>query len=363
LIGVLTNPHSGKNRKDPGRRAELERLVGRHGVVRQTRDLDELQTVLHEFFDLGCQYWVCDGGDGTLHWMLSVGNRVARERGNGSGPIPLPAIVPANGGSIDFVAQKAGIRGHAPAVVRALVDHIERGEFPDEVCLDTLHLIGAGGEGQMAFDQLGFASAVGGVAQRFFDKLYQRPRVTAWGIVDVLAKSAAGGMAGTAPRALRNLLVPTWQRYADDVFEPTRARVEVDGRRLAFDSFSSLQVGSIDISLGGVVRTFRHAATAGVLHAQAISTSRLGVVANLPNIVMGTPIWGRHVFDGPARRLDIEALPGRTLDPVVDGELFFGLSTLRISRGPQVRVPAVCGEARWPVRRVRARLRDRTAAY
>lgn len=336
VIGVLTNPNSGKNRRNPGRLTELDRAVARWGLVRQTRDLSELQPAVEEFLDLGCRYWVVDGGDGTLHWMLTTGYQITRERGLQR----LPHVVPANGGSIDFVAHKAGIRGQATEVVRALVAHLERGEEPPTVSLDTLLLTGEG-EGD-PLQRIGFASAIGGVAQRFFDKLYRRDRIDAWGIVDVLARSAAGGVCSSTPEPVRHYLMPQLQRYADEVFEPTRARVEVDGQPLDFDSFSSLQIGSIDISLGGVVRTFRHAARDGVLHAQALSTTRLGVVANLPNIVMGTPILGEKVFDGPTRRLRAQALPGHTLDPVIDGELVFGLSTLEVQQGPKMHVAAVC---------------------
>ncbi len=335
VIGVLTNPRSGKNRRNPGRLHELERAVGRHGVVRQTRDLDELAKVLREFGELGCAYWVCDGGDGTLHWMLSTASRIAKD-----GDDPWPQIVPANGGSIDFVAHKAGIRGQAVDVIRELVACIERGQTPDTIELDTMRIRAEGSDGPV--ERIGFAAALGGVAQRFFGKLYQRDRVDAWGIVDVLAKSAAGGVAGSTPGPLRKVLVPSWQRYADEVFEPTHAQVELDGRALDYDTFASLQVGSIDISLGGVVRTFRHAARRGVLHAQAISTSRLGVVANLPNIVLGTPIWGRKVYDGPTAVLRAQAKGREPLQPVVDGEVVAGLRRLEVTRGPAVRVPAIC---------------------
>ena len=333
-IGVLTNPNSGKNRRNPGRLADLERAVAGHGVVRQTQGLDELADVVREFDTLGCQYWVVDGGDGTLHWLLST----ALQRGAGRYE-PWPMVVPGNGGSIDFVAHKAGIRGQGPDIVRALVAAIERGDTLPVVELDTLHITGVvGGE---AFQRIGFAAALGGVAQRFFDKLYQRDRIDPLGIIDVLAKASLGGVAGSTPRPIRERLVPSLQQYADDIFEPTRARVEVDGKLLGFDTFSSLQVGSIDINLGGVVRTFRHAAEPGVLHAQALSSSRLGVVANLPNIVLGTPIWGRDVYDGPARELRAEAVSGSTLDPVIDGELCFGLSSLEVRQGPRLRIPAV----------------------
>jgi hypothetical protein len=350
IIGVLTNPNSGKNRRHRSRRLELERAVGPYGVVRQTQSVDELATVVDEFLDAGCEYWVCDGGDGTLHWLLSVGHRRAQQRarqacrqGELAQRVVLPKIAPANGGSIDFVAHKARIRGGAPEIISALVEHVRAGTRPSVVPLDTLHIAGRPIDAACApLDQVGFAAAIGGVAQRFFDKLYQHKPVQAWRIVDVLARSAAGGMASSAPRSLRHVLVPGLQSYAAEVFEPTRARVDVDGRLLDFDRFSSLQVGSIDISLGGVVRTFRHAAAPGILHAQAICTSRLGVVANLPNIFMGTPIWGKHVFDGPASELSATALPGHQLDPVVDGELFRGLESLCVTRGPRIEIPAVC---------------------
>jgi hypothetical protein len=335
VIGVVTNPLSGKNRRNPGRLRELERAVGKHGVVRQTRNLDELAVVLREFGEIGCAYWVCDGGDGTLHWMLSTASRIAKD-----GCDPWPAIVPANGGSIDFVAHKAGIRGQAVDVIRELVACIERGETPETLELDTMRITAEGCDGPV--ERIGFAAALGGVAQRFFGKLYERDHVDAWGIVDVLAKSAAGGLAGTAWGPLRRVLVPSLQRYADEVFEPTHAVVELDGHELSYDRFASLQVGSIDISLGGVVRTFRHARERGILHAQAISMSRAGVVANIPNIVLGTPIWGSKVFDGPTSVLRAEAKGREPLEPVIDGEVIAGLRRLEVTRGPAVRVPAIC---------------------
>lgn len=341
-IGVITNPNSGKNRARGRRRYELERAIGRQGIVVETRELSELRGAVETLLDAGCRYWVCDGGDGTLHWLLSVGHRIARERGNGHGPIPLPKIVPANGGSIDFVAHKAGIKGDAAAAVEALRRCLERGEEPPTVSLDTLRIRGRSKDDD-EFDQIGFAAALGGVAQRFFDKLYEGKRpVRASSIVQVLTKATAGVVAGTAPRPLNGFLAPGLRDYADHIFEPTRAKVAVNGKELGFRSFSSLQVGSIDITLGGVIRSFRHASEAGVLHAQAVQTSRLGVVANLPNILMGTRIWGRDVYDGPIESLTAEALDGQTLDPIIDGEQFRGLANLEVSRGPRLEVAAVC---------------------
>ncbi|MBK6918866.1 MAG: hypothetical protein IPH07_15850 [Deltaproteobacteria bacterium] len=339
IVGVLTNPNSGKNRRHPQRRRDLERAVGAAGIVRETCDVDSLPRVLEEFLDAGCRWWVCDGGDGTLHWMLSVGHELVRARRAAGVMVDWPGIVPGNGGSIDFVAHKVGIRGDAAQLVRVLVHRVRAGVPLDTVSIDTLHVQGRRADGS-GIDHLGFASAVGGIAQRFFDKLYERKPVDAWSIARVIGRSTAGAFANHTP-GLGQLLPAELRDYAEAVFEPTLAHVDVDGRALPFESFASLQVGAIDISLGGVVRTFRHAQAPGVLHAQAISTSPLGIVANLPNIVLGTPIWGRQVFDGTAQSMQVRAKGGSTLDPVIDGELFRGFAALDIARGPSLDVPVL----------------------
>ncbi|MBL4685568.1 MAG: hypothetical protein JKY37_13320 [Nannocystaceae bacterium] len=355
---MITNPNSGKNRKryceDPKRRLqELVKAAGPDAIVRQTRDLSHLREAVAEFYDAGCEYWVCDGGDGTLHWLLATAMDVARQREGlapGDARVPsLPTVIPANGGSVDFIAHKAGVRGECGELVAALSAQLRRGQTPAHVELDTLRVVAkvanpAPGEPEI-IDRVGFAAALGGVAQRFFEKLYAIRPVEPHKIAMLLG-SAMGSLAvGRSP--LVRVLPPRvralpWlsREFADDIFEPTRARVTVDGQPLSFDSFASLQVGSIDINLAGVVRTFRHAATPGVLHAQAMSMSPLAVAANLPNIVLGTRIWGKRVYDGPAQSLRAVAIDA-LLDPVIDGEMFFGISEIEITRGPALAVPIV----------------------
>lgn len=336
-VGVLTNPHSGKNRNNPERRTVLERAVGRHGIVRETRDLDQLGDVMDELIDAGCRYWVCDGGDGTLHWMISVADERLRARQARGEHVVWPSIIPGNGGSIDFVAHKAGIRGDASLLARMLVERVIRGDRMPSVPLDTMRMSATYRDGSR-FEHLGFASAIGGIAQRVFGKLYERKPVDGWTIARMLGKSAASAVVGHTP-GLSQLVSEDLRGFTDSLFSPTRARVAIDGRTLAFDSFMSLQVGSIDINLGGVVRTFRLAQAPGVIHCQALCATPLGVVANLPNIVLGTPIWGRNVFDGPTRSMSVTAFDGESIDPVIDGEMFYGFAELRIERGPTLEVP------------------------
>ena len=105
------------------------------------------------------------------------------------------------------------------------------------------------------------------------------------------------------------------------------------------ETIEQTRVGAIDINLAGVVRAFRHAREGGVLHFQALDTSPMGVVANVPNIVLGTPILGRKVYDDRARHVRIVAEDGEILNPVIDGEQFFGLTRVDLTLGPRVELP------------------------
>lgn len=340
-IGVISNPRSGKNRRDPGRLDAITDVLGRYGVVRRTADPAQLEQVLREFFELGCNYWVCDGGDGTLHWVLSVGHRLAQARGEA-----LPFVVPANGGTIDFVATKAGVRGQALGVVADLVRYIELGQCPRLIPLDTLDVTGVTSDGQ-TIQRVGFAAAIGGISQRFFDKLYAHARINTWTMTEMMAKATVGSLLSVSlPERWRRRVGPGLQDYASDLFTPTRCTVTVDGRQLDYEAYSSLEVGSIDIVLGGVVRTFRHAAKPGLLHVQAFGGPAIEIVANLPNVVLGTPLWG-ECYDRPAVHCTVVAAEGERLNPVIDGEQVFDLKEITIRRGPLIQIPAVATHRRW----------------
>jgi len=344
-VGVITNPNSKKNYRRPGRRRSLEQAVGRHGVVCETRSLEDLPKVVHGLLDEGCEYWVCDGGDGTLHWVLNSLFDAVKARTPAGQPVELPIVVPTNGGTVDFVARKAGIKGDADAIVRRLIGRLERDTPIHTITIDTCRATGvtspdaATSPAPAPFDRIGLAMALGGVAQAFFDRFYALPKDRgAMAIAQVIGAAAGSALVHTLAPPLRRFLSDD---LATDFFRPTRAHVEVDGQRLPFSSFASMQVGAIDINLAGVVRCFRHAREGGVLHFQAMSMSPIGVVCNVPNIFLGTPILGKQVYDDRARNVRIVAEHGERLGPVIDGEQFFGLERIELSLGPSLRLPTL----------------------
>jgi len=344
-VGVITNPNSKKNYRRPRRRRSLEQAVGHHGVVRETSSLAELPGVVDELLDGGCQYWVCDGGDGTLHWVLNSLYAAVQARTPAGQRLDLPVVVPTNGGTVDFVARKAGLKGDADSIVRRLVARLERGAPISTISVDTCRVLGtpeaATSSDARGFDRIGLAAALGGIASAFFDRFYALPKDRgALAIAQVIGAAAGSALVHSLAPPLRRYLPANIESYAD-FFRPTRARVEVDGLALPYSDFVSMQIGAIDINLAGVVRCFRHAREGGVLHFQALSTTPLGVVCNVPSIFLGTPILGKQVYDDRARRVSITAEPGEHLGPVIDGEQFSGLARMELSLGPTMRIPTL----------------------
>ena len=116
-IGVITNPNSRKNKGKPDRAARLQSIVGAMGEVHETRTLDSIKPVLREFLRKRARYWVADGGDGALHWMLRMGMEVLQEDEFAGQRVAMPLTMPTNGGTIDFIAGNVGIKGDAEGLL------------------------------------------------------------------------------------------------------------------------------------------------------------------------------------------------------------------------------------------------------
>lgn len=346
-VGILINANSRKNRGRAGRAEEVRAAVGPHAIVRETKDLSELRPVVEEFIEAGCRYWVSDGGDGTFHWLMNAGREVLSDRGDGAVVQVFPyRLVPTNGGTIDFIARKAGIHGQSDAVIRKLVEGVRLGhEFaaePIDTLLITGHRVGDPA-GVDAFCRVGFAVAVGGIGQRFFAKYYEARNPGPWTIIEVSVKAGLG-QAAMLP-GLRSLpFLDGLRRFADDVLGGTRARVAIDGRQLPHNLFQGLHAGAVDIDFG-TMKLFPYAATPGRMHVVAGAMDRIECAWKWVFLVAGRPVPGGNWIETPGELFEVEALPGETLDPVIDGEIFRGLDRVVVRLGPKVLVPRIPGRA------------------
>jgi hypothetical protein len=340
-IGVITNPNSRKNRNRPDRADRLRRIVGDLGEVHSTSSVESIKPVLREFLRKRARYWVADGGDGALHWMLRMGMEVLAEDEFIGASLTLPMTLPTKGGTIDFVANNVGIEGDAEGILATLRRNVERNTQIEETEVDSMVIDGLqvvdGAE--VPFRTYGFASAAGGVGQRFYAKYYDDPDPNPRTIMKVVASTVASAPIALSP--LSRLPLGSWKSYAREVFEPTQCRVMLDGMKLPGDQFTGVHIASMSINLGNVLRFFGKADQPGLMNAIVGTPSPWSIIRNLPRMARGEEMRGRNILDRPCREMLMEATGDDLLAPIIDGEFYRNVKKLAFHIGPRVRIPKV----------------------
>lgn len=341
-LGVIVNPNARKNLAASGdRSADLRRIVGRYGEVHETGSIEALRQTVAELYPR-VTHLVGDGGDGALHWLVNEMQQCATD------PQRWPTFVPTNGGSVNAVARKAGIRGRANGIVRALAAAAEKDRPPAEVWLDTLQLDGETADGT-TFRRVCFGMAAGGVGNRFYDKYYSNPDHGRAAVARVIGRSLAD--------YLGNKIVPGGlhrENWATHLFEPTRARVVIDGEEVPTRAHRVLHAGAIDMRIGGPFCLFPKAAEPGALQFQAGETRPSKIVVQLPGALTNRRLRGERIRDVNGREMIIEA-DGEPLSPIIDGERFDGIVKLVASVGPRIRVAKVTASLAGPRRQAQPR--------
>jgi hypothetical protein len=340
-IGVITNPNSRKNRNRPDRADRLRRIVGDIGEVHATDSIASIKPVLRDFLRKRARYWVADGGDGALHWMLRLGMEVLQEDEFTGQAFSLPMTLPTKGGTIDFVANNVGIRGDAEGILATLRKNVENNVRIEDTEVDSMVITGTqrvdGAE--VPFRTYGFASAAGGVGQRFFSKYYDNRDPNPRTIVKIIANTMASAPIALSP--LSRLPLGSWSSYAKDVFEAAHCRVTIDGMRLPGDQFTGVHIASMSINLGNLLRFFGKADQPGLMNALVGTPSPWGIIRNLPRMARGAEMRGRNILDRSCREMAIEACGDELLAPIIDGEFYRDVVRMSFRLGPRVRIPKV----------------------
>jgi diacylglycerol kinase family enzyme len=340
-IGVITNPNSRKNRNRPERVERLQRIVGQMGEVHETTSIDSIKPVLRDFLRKRARYWVADGGDGALHWMLRMGMEVLQEEEFADESVTLPVTLPTKGGTIDFVANNVGIQGDAEGILATLRRHLEHGATVEETEVDSMVIDGVqvvDGK-DVEFRTYGFASAAGGVGQRFYAKYYNHADPNPRTIMKVVANTVMSAPIALSP--LSRLPLGHLTTYAKEVFAPTPCKITIDGMVLPGTEFTGVHVASMSINLGGVLRFFGKADQPGLMNALVGTPTAWGIIRNLPRMMAGQDMRGRNVLDRPCRSMLVTATGDELLEPIIDGEYYRNVKSLAFRVGPRVRIPKV----------------------
>lgn len=101
-VGIIANPHSKLNRKDPQRQELLGYIAGSKGQLRITQNLEELETAIEYFRKKSIEVLAISGGDGTISKTLTAVYRCYKGRS------ALPKIAILGGGTINTLAGNLG---------------------------------------------------------------------------------------------------------------------------------------------------------------------------------------------------------------------------------------------------------------
>lgn len=114
-IGIITNPHSKLNKRNPGRTALLGYILGAKGQLEVTNTLEDLGRVARDFKSRDVSILAINGGDGTICRTLTA---FIKEYGD----TPLPKIALLRGGTINVLANNLKIRGTPEQILYRLVE-------------------------------------------------------------------------------------------------------------------------------------------------------------------------------------------------------------------------------------------------
>ena len=300
-IGIVYNPFAGGNKtKAQARKNKLENILGSRGIVRETRSLEDIDSVAREFYQQEIDILGISGGDGTNHCVLTRFFHVYGEK-------PLPTVTLLRGGTMNLLERSLGMRGTPEARLSRLIDVLEKGEYP--VISHTVLRVN---------DKLGYIFGNGLVAN-FMEEYYQGGNVGVGKVLSILFKTFSGAL---------------WQStYVQRLFAPVKAHIEIDNRLLPETSFGGLLAATERECGLGFKPFYRAREEQGKLHFLAFNLTAGEIFRNLPRLHAGRPL--RHhnsVYEALTAKVVVN-----TQEPyhyTLDGEMLNSTTRLEISSGP-----------------------------
>jgi diacylglycerol kinase (ATP) len=261
-IGIITNPHSRRNRRYTERMRRLGYMLGQHDSYELTNRIEDVAAVAERFKDNGVEILALNGGDGTNHVTLTTFIKVY-------GQTPLPKIALLRGGTMNTVSNGVGISGTPPRLLANLVEKYYTGQPFETTKRDILKVRDENGE------HYGFIFGNGLVAN-FLEEYYATGNPT---------PLTAGVLLGKALATM-----PLGGDMIERLFRPFTAQVELDEERWDERDYSSVLASTVEqIGLG--FRPFiRCQEREGAFHLLAVTGNPVGVAMSLPRIRLGLPV-------------------------------------------------------------------------
>jgi diacylglycerol kinase (ATP) len=315
-IGVVINPRSRRNLRDPGAAGRLARQLGDRGVVRAAHSIDELYRIAEDFRRDAIDVLAISGGDGTNHVTLTGFIDVY-------GGHVMPQVALLRGGTMNTVANSVGLSSGRPEGLlgRLLRDYAHRASMPlENVERHVMRIAQDGGEGKAHYGFLFGTGVVAGYLSEYYAGGEPTPLVAAQTLLRGVGSALVGG------EMIRRMA------------RPFRGTVTLDdGTRWDERDYLAIAAGTI-ANIGLNFRPFhRYDEQPGRFHVLGIHASPVAFVKELPRIHRAEPMRPGKAYDAVSSSMVVRGRDD-VVKYMIDGDLHEARGELRVSVGPQVRL-------------------------
>jgi diacylglycerol kinase family enzyme len=307
-IGIVNNPRSQRNRRDPAIARRLREQLGDDGEVLDASTPEELGRAVERFRAARMDVLGVNGGDGTGHYVLTA---FARAYGDER----LPPILLLRGGAMNTVAHGHGIRGGPERILHDVLVRRRHGFPLRTVARDLLRVRADGGA-----PRYGFIFGTG-VIVAFLEAYYATGRPSIGMAALLMARAVASAVVGGS--------------FAEALTRRERLRVATDGDEWPDGSYLAIGAASTPDIGFGFLAFHRCAEQPGFFHAVGVTGTAVRLALAMPRLRLGRP-WRRQLAqDEVARELVIEGDGPRF---TIDGDLYPAERTVRVETGPAVEI-------------------------
>ena len=303
-IGVISNPRSGRNRRNPKLARKLAYILGEKHIMAEPDQLDTLVEVARHFKDHKIDILCINGGDGTAHLIFSVFLKVYDGQ-------PLPMIALLRGGTMNTMARNLEITG-SPEDILGRVVQLYHADEPFSIVERNLLVVDG--------EQAGFLFG-NGLISSFLEAYYEGGDASPWKGVKVFLHTVASALVGGA--FIRRLV------------KPVRVKVRVDGVLWPMEEYIAVAAGTVaDIGIG--FRPFYAAPNhPDHMHAVGYGCTIMDLVRALPRVRLAKSPNNPNILEAMTRRMTLEA--DEPIPYMVDGDFHRGGQLVTVETGPRVK--------------------------
>lgn len=301
-IVIIHNPFARGNIRRPWIADKLRATMGDCGELIITRNIDQVPEVAAQCLKNQTEYLGVNGGDGSLHLVLSAFVNVYKEH-------PLPVIIVLRGGTMNTLANSVKIKGKTVGILRNVIQKYKARQ-PIEAQKQQLVRLN---------DKYGFMTGAG-VPPNFLAAYYSGTSTGPWQGVKVILHTIGSAIV-QGP-------------FVKFMAQPAHCTINVDGEEIPPRYFTGILGCTIrEVGLG-ITPTPRANDKPG--HFQFIATTMTAaqIIKNIPNLWLARDIYHHDLFSRITKKARI--VPLENMRYMIDGELYETEAPIDYECGPTI---------------------------